>query len=756
MDQRSRGHCVDYTNGFGFCNQRGPILAADPYGNNPFVGNHHHFVDRGSRGKIQCHNNPSGLAPWESSNIGSSSSSVSPEEDTQDDCDFSDGILKYISHILMEEDMEDKACMLHESLDLQAAERSFYEVLAKRYPPSPGQNGFYLDQNRECPDDHFPGNYSSIATRSSDSSNHLVHPTYSARFSEPTVQGFHVRGTSQSSAGSSYSGINIVDGFLESPVSTLHLPDDLFGNNGLALQFRKGVEEASKFLPSNEKFYDNLRVNEFSYPEKESMVAVKAEKEEAVDFSTNGSRVRKSFYNDDVDLEEENGRNSKQAAVFSDSIVRTDEFDMVLLCKGFGPPPGCRQGLDARDSLQNEGSRDLELILPKVSKSRNKKEVYKKEMVDLRTLLIHCAQSVAADDRKTSNELLRQIRQHACSYGDGNQRLAHCFADGLEARLAGTGSQIYKSFINKRASAADMLKAYHLYCKVCPFRKVSHFFSNRTIINAAKNSARVHIIDFGILYGFQWPTFLLRLQDIPGGPPKIRMTMIDFPQPGFRPAERVEETGRRLKNYAEEFNVPFEYNAIAKQWETITVEELKIDRDELLIVNCLYRFKNLHDESVAVNSARNIVLNLVKEINPDIFIHGIVNGVFNAPFFVTRFREVLFHFSALFDMLEMNVPRDNRERMLIEGGIFGKEALNVIACEGWERVERPESYKQWTIRNLRAGFVQLPLNKEIILRARERVKRCYHKEFVIDEDSQWLLFGWKGRIIHAISSWRPI
>jgi len=35
------------------------------------------------------------------------------------------------------------------------------------------------------------------------------------------------------------------------------------------------------------------------------------------------------------------------------------------------------------------------------------------------------------------------------------------------------------------------------------------------------------------------------------------------------------------------------------------------------------------------------------------------------------------------------------------------------------------------------------------------VKDIYHKDFVIDEDSGWLLQGWKGRIIYAISTWKP-
>ena len=96
-----------------------------------------------------------------------------------------------------------------------------------------------------------------------------------------------------------------------------------------------------------------------------------------------------------------------------------------------------------------------------------------------------------------------------------------------------------------------------------------------------------------------------------------------------------------------------------------------------------------------------------------------------------------------------------RESDHIEKEIFGREALNVIACEGCERVERPETYRQWQARILRAGFLQQPFEREIVKRAIEKVTTSYHKDFVIDEDSQWLLQGWKGRIIYALSCWKP-
>lgn len=693
--------------------------------------------------------------------------SVTQGEDSPEDCDFSDAVLSYISQILMEEDMEGKTCMLQDSLELQAAEKSFYEVIGKEYPPSLVQNPTHTNQYGESPDNNSHVNYSNYASSSYSSSyfgdNALMQNQgdYASQ-----IQSLPLYSISQSSYNSSNSVISSVDRWVDSPNSSTLQVTDSTSESHSVWQFRKGVEEASKFLPSGNELFLNLEANGLLLRElkaQSSKVEVKEEKKDEGEYSTSGSRGKKNPHREDRDSEEE--RSSKQAAVYAESALRTEMFDIMLLTstgEGEAHLRAFRESLrNATNKTVLQNGTNKTVLLNGQSKrsnggrGRGKKQSGKKEVVDLRTLLIHCAQAVAADDQRSAYEYLKQIRQHSSPFGDGNQRLAHCFADGLEARIAGTGSQIYKGLASKRTSAADVLKAYYLYLAACPYRKMSNFASNKTIMNAAANATRLHVIDFGILYGFQWPTLFQRISWRDGGAPKIRITGIDFPQPGFRPAEQVEETGRRLATYAEHFKVPFEYRGIAKKWETIQLEELQIDRDEFLVVNCLYRTKNLLDESVAANSSRNVVLNLIRKINPDIFIHGIVNGAFNAPFFVTRFREALFHYSALFDMLETIVPREDRERMLLEQEIFGREALNVIACEGYERVERPETYKQWQVRNLRAGFVQVPFNRDIVQKAIEKVRLSYHKDFVIDEDSRWLLQGWKGRIVYALSCWKP-
>lgn len=235
----------------------------------------------------------------------------------------------------------------------------------------------------------------------------------------------------------------------------------------------------------------------------------------------------------------------------------------------------------------------------------------------------------------------------------------------------------------------------------------------------------------------------------------MRITVIDTPQPGFRPAEQIEETGRQLSRCARRFGVPFKFHAIAAKWEAVRAEDLDIDPDEVLVVNSLFHFRNLMDESVVVDrlSPRDLVLNTIRKMKPSVFVHGVCNGSYSTAFFVTRFREALYDFTAQFDKMDATMPRDNDKRLVVERDIFAPIAVNIIACEGEDRVERPENYRQWQARNQRAGLRQLPLDPDIVQMLRETVEKQYHKHFVISEDRRWLLQGWKGRILNALSTW---
>ncbi|XP_027346496.1 scarecrow-like protein 11 [Abrus precatorius] len=296
--------------------------------------------------------------------------------------------------------------------------------------------------------------------------------------------------------------------------------------------------------------------------------------------------------------------------------------------------------------------------------------------VDLWTLLTQCAQAVAGYNQRNANDLLKQIRQHSSRFGDGLHRLAHYFAIGLETRLA-AGTQLYMPF--EVATAADMLKAYKLFVTPSPLQRMSNLFTTKTIISLVRNESSVHLVDFGICYGFQLPCLIRKLLERQGGPPRLQIIGIDLPQSGFRPAERVEPLRKP-----------------GGIWRTTA------------------RSSSLSGRLIQTSSS----------------------VVYSMAFY---------HFSSLFDMFDANVQREEPQREMLEKGLFGRNAINVLACEA-ERVERP--YKQWRVRNLRARVKQVRLDPELM-------KREYHKNFVVAEDGKWDFQGWKGLILNVFYAWVP-
>ncbi|CAN6211760.1 unnamed protein product [Urochloa humidicola] len=279
------------------------------------------------------------------------------------------------------------------------------------------------------------------------------------------------------------------DGQHGAPPSAFFSDENRVDMDMLHQAFLRGMEEAKKFLPTD----SNLLVGAPGSQLSQGFVAGEVRNEDKVDGIGGNSRGHKNRCNWQY-LETETGRNNKlmvlepeETGEMVDEII-VNEYRLCL-----NGMLGLRITMDSKDvkNIMN-GKRNLALG----RQSSN-------EVVDLHTLLMRCAQAVSMDDHQSATRLLRQIRQHSSPIGDANQRLAHCFAEGLEARLAGMGSQVYKSLKARRTSLVEFLKAYQLYLTVCCFKMMAYKFSNMTIANVITGRKKLHIVDYGVRYGIQ-------------------------------------------------------------------------------------------------------------------------------------------------------------------------------------------------------------------------------------------------------------
>ena len=227
---------------------------------------------------------------------------------------------------------------------------------------------------------------------------------------------------------------------------TSNIPETLYDSEFI-LQFKRGFEEASKFLPSGNGLVIDWESNAFlvkEQKEESKNTFSKAEKKDGNLYSLDGLRAENNPNSEDVNLEE--GRSSKQSANSTGSTVSPEMFDMVLLHSEEDDSVLCEAVLNEKSKNVQPSDQSKRSINVRANR---RKTGGKRGVVDLRTLLTLCAEAVAADDQRTATERLKQIRLHASPVGDGMQRMAHYFANGLQARIAGFGTQIYKVIMTR-------------------------------------------------------------------------------------------------------------------------------------------------------------------------------------------------------------------------------------------------------------------------------------------------------------------
>ncbi|XP_002992412.2 scarecrow-like transcription factor PAT1 [Selaginella moellendorffii] len=364
-------------------------------------------------------------------------------------------------------------------------------------------------------------------------------------------------------------------------------------------------------------------------------------------------------------------------------------------------------------------------------------------------MLLGCGEKIDQEDYIYAGNLLHQLKQLASPTGDSIHRVATHFTDALYARLNGTG---YRSYTALRAydpaSLEEILGAYHILYQVCPYIKFAHFTSNQAIFEAFEGEQSVHIIDLEILQGYQWPAFMQALAARQGGAPHLRITGVGMP------LEAVQETGKRLADLAATLRVPFEYHAVGERLEDLQSHMLHRRHGEALAVNCIDRFHRLFtDDHLVVNPVVRI-LSMIREQAPRIVTLVEQEASHNTNSFLKRFLEAMHYYSAIFDSLEATLPQVSPERAKVEQVVFSSEIMNIVACEGSQRIVRHEKVDKWCKIMESIGFYNVALSPSAVHQSKLLLRLYQTDGYTLVEDKGCLLLGWQDRAIIGASAWR--
>ncbi|XP_002977081.2 scarecrow-like protein 31 [Selaginella moellendorffii] len=364
--------------------------------------------------------------------------------------------------------------------------------------------------------------------------------------------------------------------------------------------------------------------------------------------------------------------------------------------------------------------------------------------VSFHSLLMDCARAVAANNSTDVHELVREIRTLASPQSRPVEKAALYFTNALVARLAGCGARMYA------AMRQDVTRIQSISIRMnLPSLRATERFANQMILDACRGAKRVHIVDYGILYGDQWPSLIKALSERAEGPPLFKITGIDFPS-----LVNLEKTGNRLVDYAESCGMHLEFHSIATAaWESAQPRYHLFS--ELLFVNCQLRMRHIREDGI-IDSPRKLFFEKILSFKPVMFFQSVVHADIGSPFFIHRFDGAWRSFLARLESFEetMKLELIDQSQLDFMDKFIEKCAMGAIACDGQNRVERISSYKTWDRLARKGQFGQLPVSK----RALEMVMSVWsgHENFTYGMDENWLLLGWKDVVLNALSVWEPI
>lgn len=372
--------------------------------------------------------------------------------------------------------------------------------------------------------------------------------------------------------------------------------------------------------------------------------------------------------------------------------------------------------------------------------------------LDLKQVLVACAKAVSEEDMPQVAGLMAILEQMVSVSGDPIQRLGAYMLEGLRARLESSGSCIYKALKCKEPTGPELLSYMHILYQICPYYKFAYMSSNVVIGEAIRNEPRIHIIDFQIAQGSQWIFLIQALASRPGGPPVIRITGVDDADSAYARGGPLEKVGLRLAKVAESCNVPFEFHAAGMSGCEVELENLRIFPGEAVAVNFPYMLHHMPDESVSTRNHRDRLLRLIKSLQPKVVSLVEQESNTNTSAFLPRFVETLDYYTAMFESIDVQRPRDDKERISAEQNCVARDVVNIIACEGAERVERHELLGKWRSRFAMAGFTPYPLSPSVTIAIKDMLKE-YSQNFWLQERNGALYLGWKNRPLATSCAW---
>ncbi|XVF52826.1 hypothetical protein PTKIN_Ptkin05aG0049900 [Pterospermum kingtungense] len=369
-------------------------------------------------------------------------------------------------------------------------------------------------------------------------------------------------------------------------------------------------------------------------------------------------------------------------------------------------------------------------------------------------LLTACVEAIGLKNIAAINHYMIKLGDLASPRGSTISRLAAYYTEALALRVTRLWPHIFHITTPREFDRVDDDNgtALRLLNQVSPIPKFVHFTSNEILLRAFEGKDRVHIIDFDIKQGLQWPSLFQSLASRTNPPSHVRVTGIGESK------QELNETGDRLAGFAEALNLPFEFHPVVDRLEDVRLWMLHVKERESVAVNCVFQLhKTLYDGN---GGALRDFLGLIRSTNPTVVIMAEQEAEHNVLSLEARVTNSLRYYAAIFDSVDSSLPLlDSLARIKIEE-MFAKEIRNIIACEGRNRFERHESFETWSKLMEHGGFRCVGISERELLQGQMLLKMYNGENYSVKKIGQdgaaALTLSWSDQPLYTVSAWTPI
>ncbi|PSR91518.1 Scarecrow-like protein [Actinidia chinensis var. chinensis] len=434
------------------------------------------------------------------------------------------------------------------------------------------------------------------------------------------------------------------------------------------------------------------------------------------------------------DKEVETGHRPVNAGSGSSTSSESQSLDLKLNENPLGQEIGNGSGLhNPIEEAEDEDSHDMD------------------DDFELISILMACVEAIGSKNIAGINHFVSKLGDLASPRGSPITRLTAYFVEALALRVSKIWPQIFHISVPREFDRVDDDggTTLRLLNQVSPIPKFIHFTSNEVLLRVFEGKERVHVIDFDIKQGLQWPSLFQSLASRANPPSHVRITGVGESK------QDLIETGDRLAGFAEALNLPFEFHPVVDRLEDVRLWMLHVKEGETVAVNCVFQLhKLLYDGS---GGAIKDFLGLIRSTNPGAVLVGEQEAEHNNLILEARVSNSLKYYSAIFDSVDSVLPMESPVRIKIEE-MFGREIRNIIACEGSNRIERHERFAKWRKLMEQGGFKCTGIGERELIQSRMLLRMYNCESFSVEKqgrDGDALTLSWLDQPLFTVSAWAP-